>query len=114
MDVCLNTVNHKITLEMLEELSRDYTVEEIKAVLFQMGPIKALGPDGMNALFYQKFWHIVGTDVVAAVLDFMHSSTMPSNINYTQVVLIPKVKSPEKMSDYRPISLCNVILRSMH
>ena len=53
----------------------------------------------------------MGTDVVAAVLDFMHSSTMPSDINYTHIVLIPKVKSPEKMSDYRPISLCNVIYK---
>ena len=33
----------------------------------------------------------MGTDVVAAVLDFMHSSTMPSDINYTHIVLIPKV-----------------------
>lgn len=34
MDDYLNTVNHKFTSEMLEELSRDYIVEEIKAGLF--------------------------------------------------------------------------------
>ena len=53
----------------------------------------------------------MGTDVVATVLDFMHSGTMPFDINYTHIVLIPKVKSLEKMSDYRPISLCNVIFK---
>ena len=111
MDDYLNTVNHRVTPEMLKELSRDYIADEIKAALFQMGPTKAPGPDGMNALFYQTFWHIVGIDVVAAVLDFMHSGTMPFEINYTHIVLIPKVKSPENLFDYRPISLCTVIYK---
>ena len=111
MDDYLNTVNHRVTPEMLKELSRDYIADEIKAALFQMGPTKAPGPDGMNALFYQTFWHIVGIDVVAAVLDFMHSGTMPFDINYTHIVLIPKVKSPENLFDYRPISLCTVIYK---
>ena len=111
MDDYLNTVNHRVTPEMLKELSRDYIADEIKAALFQMGPTKAPGPDGMNALFYQTFWHIVGIDVVVAVLDFMHSGTMPFDINYTHIVLIPKVKSPENLFDYRPISLCTVIYK---
>ena len=111
MDDYLNTVNYGVTPKMLEELSRDYTAKEIKAALFQMGPTKAPGLDGMNALFYQKFWHIVGTDVVAVVLDFVHSGTMPFDINYTHIFFIPKVKSPENLSDYRPISLCTVIYK---
>ena len=61
-----------------------------------MGPTKAPGPDGMNAIFYQKFWHIVGDDVVAVVLDFLTTGNMNPDLNYTHIVLIPKVKSPEK------------------
>ena len=94
---------------MQEVLINEFSAEEIKAALFQMGPTKAPGSDGMNALFYQKFWHIVGNDVINAVLDFLNSSNMVPDINYTHIVLIPKVKFPEKMSDYRPIRLCNVI-----
>ena len=76
-----------------------------------MGPTKVSEPDGMNALFYQKFWHIVGNEVIDAVLDFLHTGHMMLDINYTHKFLIPKVKKPEKMADFRPISLCNVIYK---
>ena len=111
MEECLNAVQQKVTSDMQEALSREYSAEEVKAALFQMGPTKAPRPDGMNALFYQKYWHIVGDDVTAAVLDFLNSGSMLPDINFTHIILIPKVKSPERMSDFRPISLCNVIYK---
>ncbi|KAL4637806.1 hypothetical protein ACB092_03G102900 [Castanea dentata] len=118
MDECLEAVQHKVNADMQEILSREYSADEIKVVLFQMGPIKALEPDGMNALFYKKFWHIVGDhivgdDVVAAVLDFLVTGNMNPDLNYTHIVLIPKVKVLEKMTDYRPISLCNIMLKQI-
>ena len=108
---CLSAVPHKVTPEMQEVLSSDFSVEEIKAALFQMGPTKAPKPVGMNALFYQNFWHVVSNNVVNVVLDFLNSSNMVPNVNYTNIVLIPKIKSLEKMSNFRPISLCNVIYK---
>ena len=70
MEECLNAVHTRVTEDMKVVLSSELTADEVRMALFQMGPTKALGPDGMNALFYQKFWHIVGDDVVCAVLDF--------------------------------------------
>ena len=49
--------------------------------------------------------------MIATVLEFLNSSNMNLDINYTHIVLVPKVNSAEKMSDYRPISLCNVIYK---
>ena len=102
-----------VTEEMKEALSGEFTIDEVKVALFQIGPTKAPKPDGVNAIFFQKFWHIVGDDVVIAILDFLNNGNMLLEINHTNIALIPKVKNPEKMFDFRPISLCNVIYMIM-
>ena len=56
---------------------------------------------------------MVGDDVINAVLDFLNNGAMSPDVNVTQIVLIPKIKSPKKMSDFRPISLCNVIYKTI-
>ena len=53
----------------------------------------------------------MGDSVIVAVLDYLNSGLMVPKINHTNIVLVPKVKSLEKMSDFRSISLCNVIYK---
>ena len=50
-------------------------------------------------------------DVTTAILDFLNSGQILGGVNFTHVVLILKVKSPESMSQFRPISLCNFIYK---
>ena len=57
------------------------------------------------------FWHIVGDNVVFVVLEFLNTSYLLPDLNHTYIVLIPKIKNPVKVSDYRPISLCNFIYK---
>ena len=65
----------------------------------------------MSHFFFQKFWHIVGQDVTTAVLSILNFGHMLQKLNYTHIVLIPKNNDLKHMSDYRPISLGNVISR---
>ena len=111
LEECLNAVNHRISSNMLNILSSEFSVDEVKTALFQMGPTEAPEPDGMNAFFHKKFWHIVSNDVTNAVLDFLNTGILLLELNYAHIVLIPKVKYTEKMLDFRPISLCNVIYK---
>ncbi|XP_075660062.1 uncharacterized protein LOC142629896 [Castanea sativa] len=111
MEECLNAVSSMVTPEMQQMLSNNFSAKEVVVALFQMGPTKAPGHDGMDALFYQKFWHVVGETITMAVLYFLNSGNMVLDINHTNIVLIPKVKNPEKMSKFRSISLCNVIYK---
>ena len=53
----------------------------------------------------------MGNEVTDVVLDFLQSGNMEHEVNYTHIVLIPKVKKPEKMTNIRLISLCNVIYK---
>lgn len=53
-------------------------------------------------------WDLIREDVVTAVKIFFTEGHMPEGVNDTAIVLIPKVQYPEKLKDYRPISLCNV------
>lgn len=65
----------------------------------------------MHAIFYQKFWHIIGDDVSRFVCSILHGTRSPSLINNTNIALIPKVKSPTLISEFRPIALCNVLYK---
>ena len=78
------------------------------AAVNSIGVLKAHGPDGIHAVFYQKSWGLVGQSITNMVKDFFHSDSSLRLINHTHIALIPKVESLELVTNFRPISLCNV------
>ncbi|XP_057419187.1 uncharacterized protein LOC130713437 [Lotus japonicus] len=104
-------VEGRVSPVMLNILNAPFTREDVEEALFQMHPNKAPGIDGLPALFYQKFWHIVGDDVVNFCLQVLSGQMSPGMINQTLIVLIPKVKKPLHANQFRPISLCNVLFK---
>jgi hypothetical protein len=108
---CLAGLNERVTDEMNAELLEKFTEDEISTALGQMHPLKSPGPDGFAACFYQKSWDTVKREVCSSVLGFLNNGNFDSNINSTYIALVPKKKNPSKLTDYRPISLCNVIYK---
>lgn len=94
---------------MNEKLVRGFIEEEVEATVFQMGPLKSPGPDSFGACFYQNFWSIVGEEVCKAILNFLNGGEMNQSLDHTYIVLTPKVKEPALATDYRLISLCNIL-----
>ena len=88
-----------------------YTDDEISDALFQIGPLKAPGPDGFPGRFFQRNWGIIKAEVINAVRAFFKDGVMLDQVNDTAIVLIPKISHPETLSDFRPISLCNVLYK---
>lgn len=103
----MQAVDPVITEDMNELLTREVDEQEVKSAVFQLGALKATCPDGFNGLFYQKFWDFVGGDVTKVVKAFFHYGRLLRELNETEIVLIPKVKVPEKITQFRHISLCN-------
>lgn len=101
----------RIDQEMTNFLDLPFTFLAVKEALFQMGPIKSPKPDGMPALFYQKFWYVVREDITRAVLNILNGNDSVLEINHTYIILIPKIKAPQDLSQFRLIPLCNVIYK---
>ncbi|XP_074360805.1 uncharacterized protein LOC141701064 [Apium graveolens] len=100
-----------ITEEQSHNLLVHVVEKEVKEAVFSMAPEKSPGVDGLNPAFFQTYWIIVGKDVVDFCAKFFENGELSNNVNSILVCLIPKVKHPKQVSDLRPISLCNVLMR---
>lgn len=63
----------------------------------------------MEYVFIRKNWSIVGGQVQHAILNFLNHGIFYPSINYIYLALIPKTPNAANVSDYRPISLCNML-----
>ncbi|XP_048593391.1 uncharacterized protein LOC125576910 [Brassica napus] len=108
IEEALAQIPSTITDEINDNLIALVTEWEVKLALFAMHPEKAPRPDGMTALFYQKFWDIVKEDLTLMVNKFLFEGTVANGLNDTNICLIPKTTKPNEMTQFRPISLCNV------
>ena len=96
---------------MKSDLEKPFSAAEVLSALKSMHPSKAPGPDGFHTVFYQKYWHIVGDQVLSLVLGVLNGDVPLQGVNETFISLIPKTKSPEHILEYRPISLCNIVYK---
>lgn len=46
--------------KILKDLVGIFFYEEIKHAVFALGSLKASGPDGLHALFFQSQWSTIG------------------------------------------------------
>ncbi|XP_075665201.1 uncharacterized protein LOC142634832 [Castanea sativa] len=77
----LEAVQGKVTDRMNNLLLQEFQAYDVEKSLKQMHPLKALGPEA------------------------------PPKFHETHIVLISKTKNPERVTDYRPVSLCNVVYK---
>ena len=75
----IDKVKPRVSDAMNQELNKPYTREEVKNAMFNIGDLKAAGPDGLHAVFYKRFWHIIGEDLIDEVLLVLNSRKIPGD-----------------------------------
>uniref|UniRef100_A0A453L2A3 Reverse transcriptase domain-containing protein n=1 Tax=Aegilops tauschii subsp. strangulata TaxID=200361 RepID=A0A453L2A3_AEGTS len=58
-----------------------------------------------------RHWDLCGDEVTNDVLRIVRGEESAECVNDTVLVLIPKVMNPTLLSQFRPISLCNVLYK---
>ena len=70
------------------------TTEDIYNALLKIQDNKALGGDGLNALFFKKTWPIMSLEITRDVLQFFDTRVTCKAKNCALVTPIPKSKHP--------------------
>lgn len=93
----------------LNDLDSPFTDQEIRSAIGRMAKNKASGPDGLTAEFLQKNLETLWPQIRQIVQDFHGDRLDLRVLNQANVVFIPKKDTPQEVSDFRPISIINVI-----
>jgi hypothetical protein len=91
-------------------LIKPFSQDEVKTAVWDCDNYKCLGPDGITFGFIKDFWDILKDDVMRFLVEFHRNGKLAKGINSTFISLIPKVDNPQRLNDFRPISLVG----SMH
>lgn len=87
------------------------TEGEIQSALMALGPNKAPGPDGFTAKVIQENWDAFGPSILSEVKNFFQTGVMKRQIGRSNLVLILKTDEANMVTQFRPISVCNILYK---
>jgi len=94
-----------------ESLVAVFTELEIREAVWQCDGAKSPGPDGFNFNFTRKSWDFIKDELVVAMNLFHETGSISKGCNASFIALIPKVRDPSKLEQYRPISLVGALYK---
>ena len=93
------------TKDLNDKIAEPINEMEIKFVLDRCKKGKSPGSDGIPYEFYQEFWPLLKTKMTDLFNEIILNEEMTKSQSSAAIKLIPKIASPKKLSDFRPISL---------
>ena len=74
---------------------------------------KSSGPDGCSSGFFKATWEDIGPLMCDAIEEFFTTGQLLKDGNATNLVVLPKIPHPMTPANFRPISYCTVIYKSI-
>lgn len=110
LPVSMNFYQELFTLT--QPTSVHQVLDAIQPFVKDMEPLTAPGPNSLPPIFFfQSFWSMVGDDISMVIFNCLNNFHTPSKLNHPFITLIIKVKSLERIFEYRPTSFCNVLYK---
>ena len=100
-----------LTLIQRDILVEPFKEEEVRCAVWSCGNDKSPGPDGFNFKFIKHFWKELKPEFLRFIAEFFVNASFPKGSNSSFIALIPKLKDPQVISDFRPISLIGYIYK---
>ncbi|GAU32654.1 hypothetical protein TSUD_219040 [Trifolium subterraneum] len=92
-------------------LVKPFRQDEVKAAVWDCESNKSPGPDGINFGFIKDFWPEMQGEVMRFIMEFHRNGKLTKGLNSTFIAMIPKVDSPQRLNDFRPISLVGCLYK---
>uniref|UniRef100_A0A803NVV6 Reverse transcriptase n=1 Tax=Cannabis sativa TaxID=3483 RepID=A0A803NVV6_CANSA len=112
METLIRLCSKRLSFNDNAMLLEEFTKEEVKEAIDQIHPLKAQERDeSFRDYFITAHWKSVGHEVITTCLEVLNKNMDCGCLNDTLLCLIPKVKDPKKVEEFRPLSLCNVVYK---
>ncbi|KAM0071560.1 putative RNA-directed DNA polymerase [Helianthus debilis subsp. tardiflorus] len=99
----------RLSVEEGVELTKPFSLTEIKDAVWECDGDRAPGPDGFNFKFLKRCWNGLQGDFINLFNAFYNNPCLNVSCSSSFIALIPKIKDPLRPSDFRPISLIGCI-----
>jgi len=95
----------KLSYAKAGNLTKSFSLNEVKQKVLDCDNFKSPRLDDISFGFIKFFWELLKDDFMRFLVEFHRNRKLTKGLNSTFIALIPKVNSPQRFNDFRPISL---------
>lgn len=92
-------------------LTSPFNLDGIEEVVSKCDGNKCPGPDGFNFSFFKRLYNLMRLDMDIMFNEFHRFAFVPHRFSSYFVTLVPKVKNPTSLGDFRPVFLVDSLYK---